>query len=76
MHRSKARPTARKQAAAKEGESVPDVYLTWAVLGVMATEAARKISNLRAFNRRTGLDSHPRLIGAFGAAEANNHFQS
>src|SRR6516162_1031212 len=53
--------TCAKTGGAKEGESVPDVYLTWAVLAVVATEAARKISNLRAFNRRTGFDSHPRL---------------
>src|SRR5215469_709955 len=51
--------TCAKTGGAKEGESVPDVYLTWAVLGVVATEAARKISNLRAFDRRTRFDSHP-----------------
>ena len=50
-----------KTGGAKEGESVPDVYVTWAVLAVVATEAARKISNFRALDRRTRFDSHPRL---------------
>jgi len=53
--------TCAKTGGAKEGESVPDVYLTWAVLAVVATEAARKISNFRALDRRTRFDSHPRL---------------
>ena len=52
-----------KTGGAKEGESVPDVYLTWAVLAVVATEAARKISNLRAFDRLT--DFYPPLKGSY-----------
>jgi hypothetical protein len=49
---------------------VPAVYLTSAILAILAIEAVYRISNLRVINSPHEFDSDPRLQSFFGVTSA------